>query len=725
MLQDYELYLQLCEKRGIKSPPELLQAIKNSGATGELQLSCISILVPLCEIIGQVLISSSAIKRIDLSDCMLLSKGLSCILNALCEGSNITSLNLKGNNINGPVIALLGQVLIHNNTLKQLNLEWNSVGSHVDSFTKFCEGLTKNHNIQELDLRYNQISPYCAEALSKVLKWNKSLRIIDLAWNTIGLQGGQLLLSEIQNNKMIIKLNLHGNCIPNNILEAIEERARCNQSRQVISATNISKGIEKAKSFLSKEEPKINEISFTDSDTTIETRLRFRKKIKKRTQRMFQKNKATAVSTSENSSGKSETESNASLKDLVVVREENLVKDKPHRVSSEEDTNIMEENLSKKDVAGSDKIKELNQILQDRTTAINLLTNEIAVKTAEIEAVKSQADQLRTEIGQLKETHDKLARDNTKEVVKLREDHQAAEENWKKVHNELNEREEKSTVQKKELEMKVRRYERDIHKSTLEIANLREKIVSITQTYDDLISKDKIELHRLKRELKERENRHKNEMSILKNTLKDTTQALEDCQMQLQKSRTEIRGLIEDQILLKEKITEFEHANVRYTRSEESLHKVKEEKENLEEKLLEVQRVANNLQRQVVALQSELVEPQRRYELLNDELLQEKQKTSRLKEELSEERERTKEQNVQIQKMALQITALNTQINDIQSSHAETLRERDKERKQLKEIIATKERDINDLKAEEVQRAGQLYAAFNKYLGSRGPSTVL
>lgn len=626
---------------------------------------------------------------------MLLSKGLGSILNALCEGSNITVLNLKGNNINGPSVAQLGQVLVHNNTLRVLNIEWNSLGSHVDSFTKFCDGLIKNYNIEELDLRYNQISPYCAEALSRVLKFNKSLRILNLAWNTIGLQGGELLLAGMQGNKNIVKLNLHGNCIPNDIAQSIDERAGKNQSRQMITVTSMSKGIERAKSLLIKDEEKIP--LFTDSDSAVQTRLKSRSRKKKKRNKPVPKERAPSVS---GNSEKTEAESDVgSLTNLLLVDEENSGKDQPRNDISGDGFKGDKSNESNASETPANKIKELNDILQNRTTAINLLTNEIAVKSAEIDAAKSQIDKLRTEIDQLRLDREKFAGEKFKEILEIKESHKKVEENWTKDYKELKEAYQRALLQRKESESKIRRYERDIHRSSVEVSNLKEKIVSLTQTYEDLISKEKTETHRLKRELKERENRHKNEIGIVKNTLRDTTQALEDCQTQLQKSRSELREVTESHMILKEKMSEIEHANLRYSRSEESLHKVKEEKESLEEELAERKRVMSNLQRQVVALQSELVEPQRRYELLNNELLQEREKTGRLKEELVDERERAKEQSVQLQKMALQITALNTQINEIQSSHAESLREKDKERKQLREIIAGKEREINDLKS--------------------------
>ncbi|XP_015590670.1 leucine-rich repeat-containing protein 45 [Cephus cinctus] len=719
MLEDHVLFNQLCEKRGITPPAEVLESVKVGSSTGELQLSGLSIMIPVCEIISKMLASSSTIKSIDLSDCMLLSKGLTSILNALCEGSSVISLNLKGNNIYGSVVAQLGEVFIHNNTLKKLNIEWNSLGSDVDSFKKFCEGLSKNHNIEELDLRYNQISPHCADALSKSLKYNKSLKYLDLAWNTLGLQGGELIQNSLRENKTLLKLNLRGNCIPDEIMHSIEDRVYENRCRRAMSDSHVSKSVEIAKSLVFKEN--IKPVSLSDSDSAVQTKLKYlRRKKCRRKRRKDEKCKTSEAKSSptENSSNV-ETKSDDSLLTLKLavsnVTESNI--------TGPMETLMNDQNLKMAEV--NDKIRELNQMLQDRTTAINLLTNEIAIKAAEVDAARSQANQLETEVSQLKEERDKYTAEKAKEILELKRAHMESEEKWQVSYKNMEESYDKTLQSKKESDMKARRYEREIHKSTLEIASLKEKLVSTTQAYEDLISRGKTEMHRLRRELKEREGRHKIEINILKNSLKETTRALEECQAQLQKTRSELRETIENQSQLKARLIEMEHVNVRCSRSEESLQKVKEEKAALDEKLQDSQRIVQTLQRQVASLQSELIEPQRRYSLLKDELEQEKQKSGSLKQELAEERFRLKEQSVQLQKMTLQITALNTQINEIQTSHAEALRERDKERKQLKEMILHKERDLSDLKAEEVQRAGQLYAAFSKYLGSIGPNPLL
>lgn len=113
----------------------------------------------------------------------------------------------------------------------------------------------------------------------------------------------------------------------------------------------------------------------------------------------------------------------------------------------------------------------------------------------------------------------------------------------------------------------VRRYETEIHRGSLKIELLRDKVVSATRAYEDLLSKAKTEMHRLRRESRERDNKYKIEQNLLKNTLKETTQALEDCQLELQKSRRESRDLFKGQTLLKAKLDDAECRILRFARN--------------------------------------------------------------------------------------------------------------------------------------------------------------
>ncbi len=44
---------------------------------------------------------------------------------------------------------------------------------------------------------------------------------IDIRWNEIGWQGGQYIHDALQNNSSLDSIQLQGNCIPSDLLQAI------------------------------------------------------------------------------------------------------------------------------------------------------------------------------------------------------------------------------------------------------------------------------------------------------------------------------------------------------------------------------------------------------------------------------------------------------------------------------------------------------------------------
>ncbi|CAD6201210.1 GSCOCG00000016001-RA-CDS [Cotesia congregata] len=707
MLSDYELFTQLCLKRGVFSPSEILDAMKIASSTGELRLPCQSIVIPVCEIISRVLISSSTIKSVDLSDCMLITKGLSKLLESLRDGTNITTLNLKGNNISGLIASQLGEIFQHNNTLKRLYLQWNNIGSEVEAFDKFCQGLAMNYNIEELDLRYNQITPHCADALMNLLKKNKALKVLNLEWNTLGLHGGQSLLNGIKDNNSITKLNLRGNCVPDSIVDLIDNVTLRNQSKKSITSSNIT----------SKSTDKLTGNCFSKNDNCIMV--------------LYERAHKLSLQDTENKLNDSESADEFKLKELGsnfrkkrLRRKKNSKSDKLLNSNSDSDSDSsfkINYNSDKGSKTEFNKIMELNKILHDRSETINVLTKQINTKDEEIKSSNELVEKLRYEIDEWKRKFDEIVEEKKREVQELEEKHKKIEEDLKKNCKTIEDKYNICLLKNKDWEEKVRYYEKNIHKSSLEVIALREKWMSKSKDYEDIIEIKNTEVHKIRREFKERDNKYKIEVNILKSTLKETTTALEDCQDQLQKSRNELREMASSLATFRAKVDELEGIDCKYGKVVEVCQRIKDEKFGVEEKLNDAQRIIAGLKKRVQSLESELVDPQRKYDLLKGQLDEERDKSARLKQELEDERMRIRDQDCQLQKMSQQVTVMSGQINDIQKNYAEELRERDKDIKQLKEIIAGKEKEFNDLKAEEAQRAGHLHAAFNKYLSSIGP----
>jgi hypothetical protein len=111
------------------------------------------------------------------------------------------------------------------------------------AFASFCDALSINKGLIELDLRNNDISHVGASELAVALKRNVTLRVlgiyykyiiiknnnfilyssIDLRWNNIGLVGARALLALCQSNSTLNELHLTGNNAPDDIMANISK----------------------------------------------------------------------------------------------------------------------------------------------------------------------------------------------------------------------------------------------------------------------------------------------------------------------------------------------------------------------------------------------------------------------------------------------------------------------------------------------------------------------
>ncbi|PIK41026.1 hypothetical protein BSL78_22130 [Apostichopus japonicus] len=190
-------------------------SMKTSKLSSTLDLSTCSLSPETCEVLGRVLASDHYYDELKLSDCMIGDEGVKLLVQGLLTNVAIRNLDLKGNNLRG-------------RELRQICLEWNSLGLDSSSFVSLAEGIAANTSLQELDLRSNQIHQDSASVLAKALCRNSTLDTIDLRWNTVGLVGGRALSSCFQHNKTLVKLQLAGNNIPQDVLNAVDASCRSN-----------------------------------------------------------------------------------------------------------------------------------------------------------------------------------------------------------------------------------------------------------------------------------------------------------------------------------------------------------------------------------------------------------------------------------------------------------------------------------------------------------------
>ena len=106
------------------------------------------------------------------------------------------------------------------------------MGISQESFHTFCEGLLVNTGVEVLDLRNNQLTAECAVDLANSLRKNKSLRELDLRWNSVGITGAKAIWESLRFNFTLVKIHLCGNFIPEDVVNCIEHCIKQQSERE-------------------------------------------------------------------------------------------------------------------------------------------------------------------------------------------------------------------------------------------------------------------------------------------------------------------------------------------------------------------------------------------------------------------------------------------------------------------------------------------------------------
>lgn len=268
---------------------------------------------------------------------------------------------------------------------------------------------------------------------------NKVLKSINLSWNTLGLQGGRLLLKAVCENKIITNLYLYGNCIPEDIILAIEKQLRENRHRYSKVVLSVDAKFTKFPTTMEKD--------FTMSTTIDDLELSEQKHL---TLRRKEKAKTEILQAS----------AKAEINDRINSSEINLeinTELKGNNKSSNACVNISSGDYDNNRATETDaKIADLDKILQERTTAIDLLTGELTTKIAEMDDMRAQLCFLQTEINQLQEKKETFDLDKAREIAELQKSHNEAEKNWQNSYKDLKNDYNECSQKKKEADSKVK-----------------------------------------------------------------------------------------------------------------------------------------------------------------------------------------------------------------------------------------------------------------------------
>ena len=197
----------------------LSEGISSSSAISKLDLSANPIqdgedgLSHLC----QALTTNTSLVELKLHECKLniTEENDLALSHMLKTNKTLNILTLSSNFINGRGIRYLSEGISSSSAISKLDLSANPIQDGEDGLFHLCQALTTNTSLVELNMTYCRltITGENGQALSHMLKTNKTLNILTLSSNSINGHGICYLSEGISSSSAISKLDLSANPI--------------------------------------------------------------------------------------------------------------------------------------------------------------------------------------------------------------------------------------------------------------------------------------------------------------------------------------------------------------------------------------------------------------------------------------------------------------------------------------------------------------------------------
>ena len=154
---------------------------------------------------------------------------------ALTANTTLTNLDLSGNRIGASGAASLSDAIKVDTVLTNLDLSLNGIGD--SGAASLSDAIKVNTVLTNLDLSGNRIGASGASFLSDAIKVNTVLTNLDLSGNEIGDSGAGFLSDAIKVNTVLTNLNLSGNGIGDSGAASLSDAIKVNT---VLTNLNLS-----------------------------------------------------------------------------------------------------------------------------------------------------------------------------------------------------------------------------------------------------------------------------------------------------------------------------------------------------------------------------------------------------------------------------------------------------------------------------------------------------
>ena len=187
----------------------ILKVLPHTPVLSSLKISDCNVIDEAADKLGNVLLHNTLLQELDLSYNSLSKLDSLRVLKGMKNISSLVKINVSHNEIIDEAADELASVLLHNTLLQELDLSYNSL-SKLDSLRIFT-GMKNISSLVKINVSHNEIIDEAADELANVLLHNTLLQEFDLSYNSLSKLDSLRIFKEMKNISSLVKINVSHN----------------------------------------------------------------------------------------------------------------------------------------------------------------------------------------------------------------------------------------------------------------------------------------------------------------------------------------------------------------------------------------------------------------------------------------------------------------------------------------------------------------------------------
>ncbi|KAL8619252.1 hypothetical protein ACOMHN_050033 [Nucella lapillus] len=630
-------------------------------------------------------------------------------------GKGRGTLDLSTEGLTPKTCAVLGKVLATDRNFTEIRFADCMLSD--DALKSLAQGLAYNGYCKKLDLKGNNIRGNAVEALGKMIRHNRTLLSICLEWNGLGMLENLFaaFCDGLAANSSLRALDLRNNQINHEGAEELSAALKRNISLRALDLRWNNIGLLGGRSFIEmlKANKVLSRLELAGNNVPTDI------------------SKAIETSVDNNADRQSLTEQHTKQTSVLSHHIKSIKQEKSSQITDLMDQlDMKEEQLRKSKRTSTLQVSHLHETLEERKGAFSSLAAKLSMTESELVLAEQKVNDYNSIVNRMKQEMTEMAVSHQNDLRQEKEDRAQTEMKYLKELSDLQDKHLQSQNKGDDLDRKCRQQQEQIFELKEQLTHLQSELKLKGSQFEERITSEKQRQKDVQRDLESSKNkelaRTKQEAEDMERALRDRIQKMESHRLELEeeishlKSNNMMDKLSAEEQLQASKTRIKAEEDQRHRSLEERVRVLQTSKDEMQSHCNQQASLVSELHSKNSGLTLEVENYRRRLEEMGQELAEKNNYTmaevGKVKLDLNQTLSKLDGERSLHSELRDKLAQADRDLSDQLLRHRQAMEEKDRELVSVQERLRGREMEIQRAREEEAQRAQMLQSAIMSYV---------